>query len=246
MKIVRPLVGVTLALAAAWPAPADALSCRERGATFQRYKTAAVVFVGLVTRVGPDEAEPPGQGRRREYATLRVEEAFRGIDRDTTEVRFLVTRTTVSVGFQEGRRYIVYADRGEGGLETSRCDNTRQVEKAASDLTYLRGVAEGRPLGTIYGRVIMRADDDESTLGDLFPADSARVVAEGEAGRFEVEHEHGWFELNVPPGMYRLSAVGGSDVEVRRPRPSKERLVEVEAVEGQGTEVEVVGSFKDR
>jgi hypothetical protein len=246
MKIVRPLLGLTLALAAAWPAPADAFSCRERAATFQRYKTVDVIFVGLVTRVGPDEAEAPGQGRRREYATLRVEEAFRGIDRDTSEVRFLVRHTTVSVRFQEGRRYIVYADRGEGGLETSGCHNTRQVEEAASDLTYLRGVAEGKRLGTIYGRAIMRTGDDEATIGDLFAPDSARVVAEGEAGRFEVEHEYGWFELNVPPGVYRLSVEGGSDVEVRRPSPSKERFVEVEAVEGQGTEVEVVGTFKYR
>jgi hypothetical protein len=141
-----------------------------------------------------------------------VIDAFSGLSRGTVEV------TTGSGGgdcgypFREGGEYLVYAtgDAPDGPWSASVCSRTREVSRAAEDLAYARGVANGTaPPGRVSGEILLATRSlarvpvrDEPRplpgVGVRLESDvhSARVVAGGD-GKFSAD--------GLPPGRYLVS-----------------------------------------
>jgi hypothetical protein len=55
--------------------------------------------------------------------------------------------------FERGRDYLVYASEAEGILQTGICSRTARAERAAEDLSYLRGLSKGETPSRVFGTV---------------------------------------------------------------------------------------------
>ena len=75
--------------------------------------------------------------------TLRVSEVWKGSMHETVQLA-TVPNDGVSCGypFEEGQKYLVYADEGQQGLKVGGCSATRPLSKAGADLAVLRNGKE--------------------------------------------------------------------------------------------------------
>jgi hypothetical protein len=130
-------VWLWMVLAAATPCEASAMcSCRIPSPE-AKYGEAEAVFRGVVVEVDDLASLPPGVWRR--PVTLRVTRRWKGSEADTVVVG---DHPGCAVGFEAGKEYVVYADRGAGGrLETSFCDRSRLLVHAVEDVPVLDRLA---------------------------------------------------------------------------------------------------------
>lgn len=127
-------------LAAAAPCGAPALCSCRLPSPEAKYGEAEAVFRGVVVEVGELAWRPAGTWRR--PVTLRVTRHWKGSETGTLVVG---DYPGCAVGFEAGKEYVVYADRGAGGrLETSFCDRSRLLVHAAEDVPVLDGLARER------------------------------------------------------------------------------------------------------
>jgi hypothetical protein len=72
--------------------------------------------------------------------TFDVTRSYRGVEGPRVDVETGLGGGDCGFGFDIGRQYLVYADRGESGqLSTGICDATAPIEQSATNLAYLRG-----------------------------------------------------------------------------------------------------------
>jgi hypothetical protein len=128
--VVLALAGVGLLIAPA--TPACACSCAE--ATLEEYRGYAdVVFVGVVTKIdrplfGLSSADPVG-------VTLQVSDVYQGRAQATTRVTTAMDGASCGYAFEEGRRYLVFAQAGQDGLSTGLCAGNRDLAREANPFT---------------------------------------------------------------------------------------------------------------
>lgn len=100
------------------------------------------VFVGEVVRIERPGADLEAASRGMPdvtLATLVVLERWKGTESDTLVVRTPGPITMCGFDFKVGGRYLVYADHdAAGGLGTTTCARTAEVEGAQEDLEALR------------------------------------------------------------------------------------------------------------
>jgi hypothetical protein len=87
--------------------------------------------------------------------------------------------TSCSYGFQEGKKYLVYAWKSEdGSLSTSVCSRTRALEQADKDVRYLISTPAAGSGGRVYGRINeSRQDPAERDAVDYGPVERVPVSA---------------------------------------------------------------------
>jgi hypothetical protein len=134
-----------------WPSvAAQECACAAAEAPCAAYWLASTVFVGRVESIARERG-----GRRVTYAVV---EGFRGVSSSTVDVVDAASERGCWRPVQTGREYFVYASRGSSGsaLTTRRCSRAREVEDAAADLAYVRGLADGSAAGgRITGQVLL-------------------------------------------------------------------------------------------
>ena len=166
LRSINRVVGIFVLLSVLFTPPAEA-----QAAPCVSYWAAAAVFVGRVEAI-----KRVGTSRVVSFAVL---EGFAGVRTSTIEVSTGPAGQRCSFSPAIGKDYIVYADRSEsGGLTTSRCSGTRDVEDAGSDLAYAREVKQGKaPAGYIAGRVLTATRDlAGKTTGVPQPAEGISVT----------------------------------------------------------------------
>lgn len=121
-------LAVALGAALVSPSPAAACSCVEltpEGA----FQGADAVFEGRVTEVR-EEADA-------RVAVFSVVQQWKGVETETLELRTPLAGSMCGLGFEAETSWLVYAERGGGGLQAGLCSRTRRVEDADDDRVYL-------------------------------------------------------------------------------------------------------------
>ena len=166
------------------------------------------MFVGRVEAV-----KRAGTNRIISFVVL---EGFRGVSSSTIDVSTGPAGQRCSLSFAIGHEYILFADRAagangaaSGGLTTSRCLGTRDVEDAGAELAYGRSVKQGTvPTGHISGRVLLESRDlAGKSTGVSRPApDITVIIARDEASDTTVTDAAGEFRVESRgPGTYRVN-----------------------------------------
>ena len=125
MKVVRAVLLVAVmasSLVVIATTEALACSCIPPRPDKEAIKDAAAVFTG--TMVEADVAEPgftPGTW------TFAVDSVFKGVDADRVEVTSHTQSAACGLIFKEEKRYVVFAHRENGKLQTNSCTNTRPI-----------------------------------------------------------------------------------------------------------------------
>jgi len=179
------------------------------------------VFTGIVTatddpgipRIAPGERPPPPDRYPQKQVTIKITNAFTGLDSSAKEINIETGLGGGDCGYQfeRGIEYIIYAfKKPDGRLSTGICSPTRPISDAAEDLTYLRQLAKADPVGEIRITVF----DPHKSWGNVQPAG-------GIAGLAEARVEIGSQNLrktaatdrngrsifsHLPPGEYQVSA----------------------------------------
>ena len=163
--------------------------CGNRQPPCSQFADADVVFSGLVTKITPDER------KYRQTISFNVEKPFKGVS--GTVVELVDIRTSCSVDFKEGKKYLVYAYRTEDGkeLHTHYCTRTTELSEANDDLVYLTSLSQKPQPTEIVGRL---------THHDKKLRRISVVVTSGKATYRTVSDENGWFRVKVPAGKYRV------------------------------------------
>lgn len=189
-----------------WPTGASACSCPAPAPACAAYPTVAAVFVATanVTPLAPHS----------QRTRLDVEEVLVGKVPDAVEVTSVGVGFSCDYEFQDRRRYLVYAVRGpDGQWKLLPCSATVPVERAVTDLAFLRALARGEIRN---GRVSVSASIEERDAeghshghgllsGATLRLRSAEHVFTGETdlrGRYDFQE--------VPPGVYQISLAASS------------------------------------
>ena len=212
----RPiLTGLILgaALLTAGETRVSACSCIGPLASCESVSTTDAVFVGRVTELGPavrGTREEPFPQRR---VALEVHEPFKGLDATARTAELFTGMGGGDCGypFVVGSTYLVFAHQWNGRLTASICSNTLPIEKAATDLAYLRGPFRDSASTGIVRGVATRMDptiDGQPT--PRTPVVGARIRLEGYSHITETfTGTDGAYEFRVPPGDYNLFAGAG-------------------------------------
>ena len=188
-----------------------ACSCAGRAPTPAAFKSSSDVFIGKVLQIVQPESRivhhPDGWTSSvtsgPQIVRLIVEESMKGDQGG--EVQFEMGNDTCAFPFEAGKQYLVYARLENGKLITHKCQRTRLLTKAVSDLKYIRGLANNEPQATLYGDVFREILDSKGELALQTPFEELTVIAESDAGTFEVTAESwGEFEMTLRPGKYRV------------------------------------------
>lgn len=206
--IVRTIV-ITVALLLA-ATSALACSCAFGGAgVCQAYWETPAVFSGRVVEI----EDIGGGGSEVAFLTKKVRfaviDAYRGVSGETIEVRTGRGGGDCGYSFELNESYLVYAWKNGGNLSTGICSRTKRLSDAAEDLTYIRGLAEAKPGGSIFGSIkqyLVRKSTDEYRPNPPMP--NVPVLIEGANGRFETATgpEGDYRVDDIPAGKYTVSA----------------------------------------
>lgn len=206
---------IVTALLAAGETRLGACSCGARAAAAcQAVWNSEAVFVASVASVGPVV-----DGKRllgtdlvawpERLVTLKVTEAFRGVEVGDLTVRTAESTSACGFEFEVSRAYVVFADRdpASGALTVSYCSNTGLVEESADELAYLRGPFRvPSDLGEIRGTIAHYNQYewvDHPAPSTPFPGAELRL--EGYSRAYTTTSgADGTYKFAVPAGEYRL------------------------------------------
>jgi hypothetical protein len=184
-----------------WPTGAGACECPPPAPACSAYPTVSAVFVATANVI------PLAAHSQR--TRLDVEEVLVGKVPEAVEVTSGGIGFSCDYDFKDRRRYLVYAVRApDGQWKLPPCSATVPVERAATDLAFLRSLARGEIRN---GRVSVGASIDERDSaghphrkgvlsGATLRLRSAEHVFAGETdlrGQYEFKE--------VPPGVYEIT-----------------------------------------
>jgi uncharacterized protein DUF1416 len=175
------------------------------------YQNAFLVFTGTVEKVTELTREAVHDGKSvmasdGRVTRITVEEYFKGTGGPEIELRG--GNTSCDIGFEAGKRYIVYAsqNRQTGAFEAFSCSRTRLFDDyAKADISYLRRAARGERPTMLYG-FAFKNTGDSAKRGQPDPLAELAVTVQGEGKRLELKTDaRGYFEaFDLPPGNYRI------------------------------------------
>ena len=194
------------------PSTAHACGCTGTLSSLAAVKTADVIFVGTVAKVefAPSRSHTNADGSVSVSGglgpigvTFDVSRTYKG--RAEQQVVIPNTGTDCDEPFQQNETWLVYARVSNGKVVTNKCTRTRLRANASSDLVYLDGLEQKRPLGIVYGDVLRRITraGGQPALQGLF--ELLQVVAVSDGRRTEITTDPGGaYKLALPPGEYEI------------------------------------------
>lgn len=169
------------------------------------YWRADAVFVGQLRDITPPARTASDTWA---MATLHfiVEQPFRGITSATVDIKTL-SGTSCDVEFVKGKRYLIYANRGEESkqLFTGMCMGGGEAKDLVDEINYIRSLTQQGVEESINGRI-----------GKFQPIAGVKVEARNENKTFETtSDERGNFSLSLAgPGTYNVKLLIPSSVSV--------------------------------
>lgn len=211
--MVRTIV-IFVLLVASQVAPAEArCSCAEVAPACDAFWASDVVFSGTVvdiTDIPPPAPRTPGMVGGKPappplpfptfYRKVRIrsDQVWRGGVGGEVEIYTGQSDADCGIPFVEGEKYLVYARRFGGQIQTTRCSRTARMPDAREDEEYIGRLKKPSSGGRIFGT---------ATLGDAEPAANYTVLLGNETGEWRaVTNARGEFEfLNRAPGKYGIT-----------------------------------------
>ena len=146
---------------------AYACFCMTPGSPCDSYGDSEAIFLGRVIGSVERKSHTNQNGDTTGYdvGTIRflVQENFKGAPGYEIEIHSGTSGGDCGYWFLRNESYVVYAyrDARDNLLHTSVCTRTKHVSAAAEDLQYLRGLANAKPGGTLYGELTRYIGDPE-------------------------------------------------------------------------------------
>lgn len=114
-------------------------SCAKSPSAEDSFRRADAVFLGLVLDV-----KRTGSFFGQKIVTLKVKQAFKGVDSQKVDVRTAGISASCGSQFDLSKSYLVYAYKNkEGTLETNLCTRTRNQADAGADISALMRLTRG-------------------------------------------------------------------------------------------------------
>ena len=134
---------------------AEACSCVPSSSPCAVYQGADAVFIGTATAKEVIKSAKPNI-----RVQLNVDETFKGT---SSQQETVANEGLCEFHFEVGKTYLVYAkrDKETNLLRVFYCSRTTQLENAAPDLEFIRLMAAGKPISTIYGTVEQLTDNEK-------------------------------------------------------------------------------------
>jgi hypothetical protein len=113
--------------------------------------------------------------------------------------------------FRMGERYVVYANRKNGGnnLQVVLCSRTQPFASAAEDLQYFQTLSSPSEGSRVYGTIARPQTDLVTGATRLAPIQGVSLTLRGPRGTFDTKTgTDGLYSVfAIPPGRYDLTAV---------------------------------------
>lgn len=125
---------------------AKACTCAPSNSPCAVFQQADAVFLATATEITKTEKTYEIKIK------LNVDEAFKGV---TSKQETVLSQGLCDFSFQAGKTYLVYAkrDKETNFLRVYLCSRTNVLEYAAQDLEFIRLLAAGKSVSSIYGKV---------------------------------------------------------------------------------------------
>jgi hypothetical protein len=212
----RVLIAAAMLLCVARGASASCLN--DGQGPCHHFWTSDAVFVARVIELERLPQSIPGNARAR----VRVVEAFRGIDANTTIELFLEAGDD-GFGFRwdSPAELFIYASRNARGelWAAPGCGPSKVLSSAQEDIAYARSLsASGGPAGMVHGEVHERSDLDTGRFAAL---EGVRVRVTGKGFRAEATTDaEGTYAITLPgAGEYRIAVVAPAGLVDRHDSP---------------------------
>ncbi|HZN26160.1 MAG TPA: carboxypeptidase-like regulatory domain-containing protein [Burkholderiales bacterium] len=112
--------------------------------------------------------------------------------------------------FRTGERYVVYANRTDGGndLRVLSCSRTQTLASASADLQYFHTLSTRSEGSHVYGTIVRPQTDPATGATQLAPISGASLTLRGPRGKFDTKTgTDGRYDVfAIPPGKYELTA----------------------------------------
>lgn len=175
------------------------------------YQNAILVFTGSVDKITEITREIIHEGKPAlasdgHIVRIIVEDYFKGTGGADIELRS--ENTSCDIGFEAGKRYIVYASQNAltGAFGAYSCSRTRLLDDYAKpDISYLRRATQGERPTMFYG-FAFKNTADSAKRGEPERLGNIAVTVQGEGKRLELKTDaSGYFEtFDLAPGSYRV------------------------------------------
>jgi hypothetical protein len=204
---------LTLSLVAVWavpPSPVEACSCTGPGKPCEAFWQAESVFIGTVSSIEQEMVTEKWSNRPypRRVISFDTVTVSRGPS-EPMRVRTGLGGGDCGYDFDVGQSYVVYAHRdSDGRLATGICSRTAPVERAADDLSFIRGLPPSSSkdaLGWVTGEARRLEQDLVTGVATLDePATQPiRLTLTGKR-RIVIDSQDGRFDGHIPPGKYEV------------------------------------------
>ena len=177
-----------------------ACSCARTESICEAFARADAVFAGIVERV--EDKKGMLDGREiiaGQVAYVQVVEAFKGVKQSEMVFRTSAYRTSCDVSYKAGHRWLFYAsyDKASNAWGIFQCDRSNDLESAADDLLYLRGLPGSAQRTRLSGTLIGASGQ---------PLTGAKVKVIGGEQTYELyTNQNGVYEaFGLPPGKYSI------------------------------------------
>jgi hypothetical protein len=205
------LIGIAFAL---FPT-ANALACTCVGAPGPACQEAwkdsvGAVFLGRVVKV-------EGIDTNTNRVTIEIEETYRGVSGKSVQVFTSSSESSCGYPFQQGERYLVFADNAGTEFLVGLCSATKPAKYANDDITYLRSLSSLPNTARVYG-TMKRYTYDPNLKPKWQPSpgeeDRATAPVAGTPVRVSamdgdhealVDKEGNWEVDRLPPGSYKIT-----------------------------------------
>ncbi len=130
-----------------------ACKCKSSNSPCAVFNGADAVFIGIAKEI-VKSANPYGINIK-----LSVDESFKGTN---LKEEIVSSEGVCDATFHVGKTYLVYAkrDKANNQLNVRLCSRTTLLEYAAQELEFIRLLAAGKPVSSIYGKVEQRTNKE--------------------------------------------------------------------------------------
>ena len=185
-----------------------ACDCNPNGPPCQSYFEVDSVFVGTVRSISPDPKPSLTRMLRVEFADVQ---SANGQKQPAVSVLTPDNDAECGYAFRTGERYVVYANRKDGGndFQVVSCSRTQPFATASEDRQYFQTLSSPSKGSHVYGTIVRPQTDLATGATQLAPIAGVSLTLRGPRGTFDAKTgSDGRYDLAaIPPGRYELTAL---------------------------------------
>lgn len=148
---------------------------------------------------------------------FEIQKTFKGNPSDKVKLR--IPSGDCGYSFREGEIYFIYAYKNaeDGVLEIKRCDRSRHISKAGSDIEYVKSLDSPSPFQSIMGEILGLSPEDLEKTKVTVNSDNETITDQiNKDGFFNLKPKYtGQFRIVIDfPLKLEISITGNPDVQI--------------------------------